>query len=356
MIASEKNTFGDRLKSARKMQGYSLQGLADALEGKVSKQTLSKYEKGAMSPSGEVLMAIASALKVKPDYFLKKEQVQLGEVLFRKKARLSKKDEEAIVEQVRDYVERFLEVEFILGIKHSFKNPLEDVAIEKWEDVEKAARFLRASWDLGSDPIPNLVEMLELHGIKVCLQSVADEFDGLAVCSSEGVPIVAINTKNKPTERLRFTIIHELAHLLLQFSDEIEKDEKLVEKYCHRFATCFLIPTEHLLKLIGENRTYIKIAELISIKEYYGISIRAIVYRLKDLGVISQSYYQRWMVYMNKEYGSKNEPGHYGGEEKPKMFNLLVNRALAEELISISKAAALWNVSINQVRKGFGGV
>ena len=356
MITAEKNTFSRRLKSARKMQGYSLQGLADALEGKVTKQSLSKYEKGGMSPSGEVLIAIAQALEVKPDYFLKKERVQLGEVLFRKKARLAKKEEEAIVEKVRDYVERFLEIEFILGIKHSFANPLAEVAIEKWGDVEKAAQLLRSSWDLGTDPIPNLVEMLELHGIKVCLLNVADEFDGLAVRSSAGIPIVAINTKDKPTERIRFTIIHELAHLLLQFSEDIAKDHKLVEKYCHRFATCFLIPTDNLVQLIGKKRTYIKIAELISIKEYYGISIRAIVYRLKNLGVISHNYYQRWMVYMNKEYGSKNEPGQYRGEEEPRMFNLLVNRALAEELISMSKAAALWNVSINQVRKGFGGV
>jgi len=338
------------------MSGYSLQDLANALEGKITKQSLSKYEKGDMSPSSEVLIAIAKALKVKPDFFLKKERVKLGKILFRKKARLSKKDEDSIVEKVKDYVERFLEIEFILGVKNEFINPLENKEIGSWEDVEQAANMLRSAWDIGTDPIPNLVEMLELHGIKVCLIKGAEEFDGLAVSSSAGIPIVSVNTEGKPTERIRFTVIHELAHLLLKFSEEIEKDEKLVEKYCHRFSTCFLIPTENLFQLIGRKRTYIKIAELISIKEYYGISIRAIVYRLKDLGVISQNYYKRWMVYMNKEYGSKNEPGKYRGEEKPKMFNLLVNRALAEELISMGKAAALWNTNINQIRKGGGGV
>ena len=76
--------FGIRLKLARKMAGFSLQELADALENKVSKQALNKYEMGLMNPSGDVLVAISNTLKVKPDYFLKRNQVELGEILFRK--------------------------------------------------------------------------------------------------------------------------------------------------------------------------------------------------------------------------------------------------------------------------------
>ena len=61
------NIFGNRLKLARKMAGFSLQELADALENKVTKQSLNKYEMGLMNPSGDVLVAISSTLKVKPD-------------------------------------------------------------------------------------------------------------------------------------------------------------------------------------------------------------------------------------------------------------------------------------------------
>jgi Zn-dependent peptidase ImmA (M78 family) len=112
-----------------------------------------------------------------------------------------------------------------------------------------------------------------------------------------------------------------------------------------------------LIKMIGSSkRNYIYINELIPIKEYVGISIRAIVHRLKELEIITDSYYQRWMIWLSKNYGQKGEPGKYVGEEKSKLFNQLVNRALAEELISLSKAAALWNVSINQLRKGYTGV
>ena len=301
------NIFGNRLKLARKMAGFSLQDLADALENMVSKQALNKYELGLMNPSGEVLMAISNTLKIKPDYFLKKNQVELGEILFRKKASLSKKNEESIIEKVRDYVERYLEIENIVGEGTNFKNPLKNFKIGNKNDVELAAVKLRKEWDLGTSPILSIIEMLELKGIKVLLIDDVDEIDGLAVLTSKGIPVVVVNTRNKPIERIRFTIIHELAHLLLNLDKGIVDKEKEVEIFCHFFSSCFLIPSEMLIKLIGSSkRNYIQINELISIKEYFGISLRAIVHRLRELEIITDSYYQRWVIYMSKTYGAKS--------------------------------------------------
>ena len=82
MAQNDNNTFGTRLKLARKMAGMSLQDLSDALINKVTKQALSKYEQGEMNPTSEVLLSIAKALRLKPDYFLKRKSLELGQVLF----------------------------------------------------------------------------------------------------------------------------------------------------------------------------------------------------------------------------------------------------------------------------------
>jgi len=354
MSRFDQNIFGIRLKHARKMAGISLQTLSDNLENKVTKQSLNKYEQGLMKPTSEVLLALSKVLNVNPDYFLKKDLIALGKIYFRKKTTLSKNIEQSIIEKAKDYVERYLELENLLGISTNFKNPLKGKVIKDRIDVEKAANKLRSDWELGIYSIPNLVEMLEMKGIKVLLIDDSDEIDGFAAFSSNGVPIVVVNIRGKSIERIRFTIIHELAHVLLQFEKKILDDKRLIEKLCHYFSSCFLIPEKMLLEMIGGmKRSYIAIKELIRIKEYYGVSIRAIIHRLMELEVISQNYYQKWMIYLNKTYGSKDEPGNYNGEENKVLFQQLIDRALSEGLISFSKAAALSNKSIEAVRKEY---
>ncbi len=355
MDALDENIFGNRLKLGRKMAGFSLQDLADALENRVTKQALNKYELGAMKPNAEVLMLISKCLNQSPDYFFRKQQVDLGAILFRKKGSLSKKDEEAVIEKARDYVERCTELENILGVFQAFHNPLEHLIISHKDDVEKAADRLRVEWNLGDNPISNLTEMLELRGIKVLLLNDVEDIDGLSAVTSSGVPLLMVNIKDKPTERVRFTIIHELAHLLLKFSEEIA--ENLIEKLCHYFASCFLIPTKKLIEMIGSaKRTYIAINELILIKQHFGISLRAVLHRLSELEVIIPVYYQKWSVYLSKTYGGKKEPGDYPVVERSTLFERLINRALAEGMISMSKAASLTGIPVNQLRKGLGSV
>jgi len=357
MNSSEFNFFGTRLKLARKMAGMSLQDLSDALNNLVTKQSLNKYEQGLMNPSMEVLTILSDTLKLKPDFFLNKSQLELGIISFRKSTSLSKKEEDSIIEKVRYYVERFTEIENILAMDICFENPLSNISINNYEDVEAAANKLRENWELGFAPIPNIIEMLELRGVKILLVEKVDQFDGLAVITGNGIPVVAINTFNKSTERIRFTIVHELAHLLLNFGETVKNDSKVIEKLCHFFSSCFLIPNKVIIKMIGGiHRNYLAIKELIAIKEYYGISIRAILHRLTELNVINQNYYQRWMIYLSKTYGQKEEPGNYIGQENQKLFEQLINRALAEGYISLSKAAILLESNVYDVRKALANV
>ena len=126
------------------------------------------------------------------------------------------------------------------------------------------------------------------------------------------------------------------------------------EEWCHYFSSCFLLPIVMLQRMMGgSKRNYVYINELINVKEYFGISIHAIVYRLQSEEIITETYYKRCSVYMNKAYGHKSEPGEYKGEEKSKGFDQLIARGLSEGMISLSKAAALRKTDINQLRKDY---
>jgi len=172
--------FGNQLRSARKMAGLSMEDLVKKAGGVVTKQSISKYEKGIMNPSSDVLIHLASALGVKPEYFFRHTTIELSGIQFRKRAKLPAKVVESLKQRTIDFLERYIELESILGVQEKFLNPLQNYSIDNLIDVENAALKLRDAWQLGRAPITNLLELLEEHGIRVHEVYNIDAFDGLS--------------------------------------------------------------------------------------------------------------------------------------------------------------------------------
>lgn len=338
--------FSERLKSARIMKGYSLQDLANALEKKVSKQALNKYEQGLMKPETEVLLHICNALDVRPDYFSREASINLENIEFRKLKKLTSKESARIREQVIDTLERYFELEDLLGIDKQFINPIAEIEINNYEDVEHAVATIRTKWKLGEDPVSNVIELLENNNIKIIEIESGDEFVGLASWKGIKNPVVVVNA-SLPTDRKRFTVLHELGHILMNVNHLREKER---EFYCHSFAGVMLIPKDALLKELGPSRTQIYLNELVYLKEQFGASIQAIMFRAKHLGIVTESYHKSFMIYLSMKGYKKHEPGSYAGQEKSNRFKQLVYRAVAEEVISMSKAAALSNKKLAEFR------
>lgn len=333
--------FSSRLKVARKMAGLSMQELADKLD--ITKQAIGKYEQGLMQPTSTILIKMAQALDIKVDYFFRKKQVELQGIEFRKKTQLSKKEQERIIEKATEFLERYLELEILLGIDNTFEHPLKNTVVRTCEEAEQTAKHLREVWELGFSPIPNIVEMLEERGVRIFEIESSENFDGLFAWA-DSIPLIVLNTRITDTARKRFTIVHELAHLLLAIPEDIE--HRIKEKLCHTFAGAFLLPAIPFIALIGPKRSQFFEKELITIKEYFGISIHAIIVRARHLLIISDSLYRGMFIGINKKWGSKNEPGQYRGEEKSTRFQQLLYRAVAENIISTSKAASLGNRTV----------
>lgn len=345
-----KALFAERFKSARLMKGFSLQDLADVLEPKLSRQALHRYEKGEVMPDSEKLMQLCKALGVTTDFFFRSTEVELGEIEYRKLARMPQKEAAVIKEKTKEYLSRYLELEDILGLPHVFVNPLQDfISISTYQQVNRAAELLRQKWDLGKGAIFNVVELLEDKHIKVVKLDVNDDFDGLQTWVNNKIPVLAYNVnKTNKTDRIRFTLLHELGHLLLNFG---EITEKVKESLCHQFAGAMLLPEGTLKSELGEHRSKISSLELANIKRQYGISMQAIIMRAKDCGIINE-HYTKQLFFLFKQMNWKvDEPFEYEGIEQSNRFEQLLFRALIEDQISMSKAAALNNQSLADFRK-----
>ncbi|MEA3499239.1 MAG: XRE family transcriptional regulator [Campylobacterota bacterium] len=341
--------FGERLKRARVKAGFSMQGLVDSADNIVTKQSISQYEKDLKSPSSAVLIALANALNVSVEYFFRNLSVNIGEVDFRKQSTFGVTKQNILKEKIREYLERYIELENLLESNYIFSNPLKNENINSFDEIENLANHLRQNWKLGIDPIGNIIEMLELQNIKVLLVDDDKKFSGLCGKVNDEQNhnfIVLNNTQELNNDRKRFTALHELAHLILP------KHNLHEEKVSDRFAGAFLFPHESVVNEFGEKRNKISIEELSHVKQKYGISIAAIIYRLRQLDIIDEAMFKRfWIINRTSKFDDKHP---YKKEIKTTRFQNLLAHAYSEEFISLSKLAELSGLSVDDAIHKYG--
>lgn len=350
MSASMNEIFAQRLRNARLKAGFSMEMLAEKLDYKISKQAIQKYESGKMMPESVLLPLLAEKLNVRIDEFFRPLKVILGTVDFRKKASVSQKRKEQLILRVQDKLERYLELEELVGQREAFIFPLKNNKVVDFNGLSDFALEVRQSWKLGLDPLPNILELLEENGIKVLEIEGENDFDGMAT-QVDDIPVIVVNQDLKTPERKRFTALHELGHLLLNFpTDWAEKD---VEVACHRFAAELLLPVPMLKKELGAKRAQIAPRELIAIKEYYGISVQAIMRQALNHHITSEYYYQNFCRQIAPNRMDEKGWGHFEGKEQSFRFDQLLHRAVAEEKITMSKAAELGQQTVSDFRLAF---
>ncbi len=345
--------IGQRLKLARSAAGLSLRDLEEKIGNRVTAQAIGKYERNESMPSSGVLIALADALGVSVDYLVGDQEMMLEGVEFRKKTITSKREESQVEAKTLHLLERYLMVEELLHLRsvewHSPREAPYPVMRDVFE-ADRAARSLRDHWGLGHDPIPNLVELLEEQGIKILAVDLTN-IDGLTArvrrTQKSDVPVIVVNRKEWG-ERQRFTLAHELGHIVMDVSAKLDE-----EKAAHRFAGAFLMPAGALWAKIGKHRTSIGWDELFELKQIFGASVQAVTYRCKDLGIFNVSLFRRLFDEFTRR-GWRTPPYKepYAKEgEKPKRFERLTFRALAEGAISEPKAAELLGVSVRELNR-----
>ena len=345
--------IGQRLKLARAAAGLSLRDLAAKIGNRVTAQAIGKYERNESMPGSSVLIALADALNVSVDYLVGDQEMVLEEVEFRKKKLTSKREETQVEARVLHLLERYLTVEGLLGLPSvAWDKPREAPwpVLRDPAEAEHAAHGLRDHWGLGLDPITNLVELLEERGVKILSMDLTN-IDGLTArvrCEGGAIASVVVVNQGDRGERQRFTIAHELGHMIMDVASKVDD-----EKAAHRFAGAFLMPAVTLRTEIGKRRKSMGWSELFDLKRIFGVSVQALTYRCKDLGIFSQSLFQLLFEEFSRR-GWRSPPyrePHSIPREESRRFERLCFRALAESAISEAKAAELLSISVQDLNR-----
>lgn len=337
--------IGSRIQQARKMRGMSLREAGE--RAGLSAQAISKYERGLDVPTSGSLLRLSRALELPVEFFVRPRRILEIRPDYRKRSTLPQKQQEILEACILDWLDRYLEIEEILaGESTEFAFPAGfPRLVSSPDDVEWAALDLRAAWRLGWAPIENLTELLEDRGVRVGLVDAEDRFDACtfsAEVDGRAIPVI-VSRRDLPGDRQRFSLAHELGHLVLRPVDGLDP-----EAAANRFAGAFLIPEPAARFELGKRRSTLDLYELHLLKHKYGLSMQGWIYRARDLGILSDLRAASLFRHFRMNGWRRQEPGDPHSPEHPTRFERLIMQALAEDLVSEARAAELLGKPLRQ--------
>lgn len=337
--------LGSRLRQLRLAEGYSLDELATAMGGLVTKQALSKYETGKSQPSQGVLNKLASTLGVKASSLSSRSELKVSFHGFRKRAKLRIRSIEEIQSRASILLEQRVHLQPFYRDTKATKVPFQSFKVASVKDAEIAAREMRQLWALGDAPIADVTNTLEEHCVHVLELSETEHFDGLSATahdeSKKAIGSAVVTCFETSGERQRFNLAHELAHLVMSVQGDINE-----EAAANRFAGAFLAPRSTLISLTGIKRHHLTLSELLILKRRLGMSLQALLYRMKDLHIISETLHRHWCIEVNKHGWRKQEPEPLPREE-PRWFRRAVIQSVTEHWITREEGQQLLGEKID---------
>jgi len=287
-----------RLTLARKRRGLTKKGLAELIG--VSTRSITAFESGELAPKPDNLKKISEALGFPASFFEAEDLPELASeaVSFRSLSKMGAAQRHSALAAGT--------IAFALHdwISDRFKLPAPNVPkLGPGVDPETAAQVVRAEWNLGEKPIPNLIHLLEVRGVRVfSITQECRELDAYSLWRGDQ-PFVFLNTQ-KSGEHSRFDAAHELGHLVLHWHHDVPQGRP-AEQEAHQFAAAFLMPAQSILATAPRNPS---LNQLIKAKKPWRVSVGALAHRLHELKVLSDWHYRTLCIEIGNRGYRTNEP------------------------------------------------
>jgi Zn-dependent peptidase ImmA (M78 family)/DNA-binding XRE family transcriptional regulator len=304
---------GDRLRQARLFHGWRKIDLAH--EVGVTPAVISQYEQGRTRPSHATLAALSLRLGFPPEFFEQgRPSVRLdaGQAHFRRLRSTSKLDRDRLIVRLELLAEILRRMESHVRLP-AVTIPSIPVDVDDVDALpEKAAMEVRRAWELGDGPIDNVVRLLEAKGIIIIRPRLGTgDVDAFSTWAG-GRPVIVLASDKDDAARSRFDVSHELGHLVMHH--DAEPGRQAVERQAQRFAAAFLMPKTVIARELPGRMHW---PGYLRLKKRWGVSLQALLYRARTLGVLSPDSYQRAQVQLSARWGRVSEPGEIGPPEEP---------------------------------------
>ncbi|WP_433476118.1 helix-turn-helix domain-containing protein [Spirillospora sp. CA-142024] len=305
----------ERLTLARRLRGLRKNQLAQAVG--TTPKAIGQYEAGVQKPEELTIRRLAVALGVPVEFFrTARTPVSMDGAHFRSLRSTSQIERDQALAYGRIATDVVAVLENLVDFPEVDlpEYPVSPDEIAGSGPVE-AARLTRKALLDEPGPVPHVVRLLETHGVLVLvLPQAAERVDAFSV----GVhprPMVFFNPAKGDYWRNRFDGAHELGHLVMHA--DAEPGEKIVEDQAHRFAAEFLMPADDIA---GELPATADWERLTALKERWRVSMSALLYRARTLGIMKETAYRNAMSTMSSRGWRRQEPGPAKPLEQPTML------------------------------------
>lgn len=320
---------------ARESRGFTQSELAKEL--RVSQGQISKIESGILNASDEMLSMLSKKLGYPEDFFQLPEQlygIGLAFIYHRSRQSLSQKIINKIEAQIN--IHRIIISKLLRSVEYDVKFPLLDID-EYNGKVEDIAKAVRATWVLPRGPVKNLTQIIEnAGGLVIKCDFGTPKIDALSQYIPGLPPMFFIN-KNIPGDRLRFSLAHEVGHVIMHRIPHPEMEEE-----ADKFAAEFLMPAQE----IGAFLHNVNLPKLASLKPYWKVSMAALLKRASDLNKVSERTARYIWMQIGKAGYRLHEPVELNIPiEDPislkKLVDIYLNK-LNYSIIELSKILAIY--------------
>jgi Zn-dependent peptidase ImmA (M78 family)/transcriptional regulator with XRE-family HTH domain len=273
---------GGLLRVARQRQGLQQGGAAIRLS--IPQVTLSRYENGASLTPPDIAARAAALYQLPISFFYQPDQIIGAPVsvhpMWRKKQDVTTREIDAIIAELNIrvmHIRRMLD-----AVEYTPQSTIPRLDPEEYgNDVEKIAAVVRAHWLLPIGPVADLTAAIERAGAVVIHSPLSGSaVSGVTISVPGLLPIIILNSE-QPADRMRFTLAHEIGHLVLH-----RFPNPAMEREANEFASALLMPGREIRQALSGR---LDLRRLAALKPEWRVSMQALLFRAQSLRLIEKA-------------------------------------------------------------------
>ena len=329
---------GDMLRLARQRRGFH-QTEAARLLG-IEQPVLSRFENGLSEIKDDVVAKAARAYDFPIEFFRQNDPIYGAPVsvhpMWRRKADVSMREMESVVAELNlrvMHLRRLLESVEVVNT-----SDLPRLDIDEYKDPERIAGLVRAHWRVPSGPIKNLTALVEKAGVLVTHSGLRGASISGVTFAVPGMPPLIVLNEDQPSDRMRFTLAHELAHLVMH-----RFPTPSMEQEAHAFAVALLVPAADVRSYFAGKK--IELSLMAALKPEWKVSMAALIMRAHGLGFTAKNQHEYlWKQMSSRGYRLREPPELDFTRELPSVVPQLLSFHLSGLGYSRSDLATLLSV------------